>query len=347
MKWSGVAGQRRERQRRRETAVSGGRPGCGLVNTRSRRGDDRATAAQRSRAGRQASSTATADLFQAEIIQSAREGGGSAGRSRFGGHASCASDALSPRRSRGAPSPLDLIEIRTYDWRVRRTAKPETARKDIALVEIDEYSLRNLEPNAGRWPWPRAVHSILLDYLNRAPAKVVAYDVDFAAADTRRGFDFGGSVISGAESDQELIDSAKTTGNLYMLADSTYEAQEGQGEPIPGRRLPHRRPRAARAQGRVPTVPGACRRRGRLRPQSVRARPGWSAAPHRAIRPDRRSPDLRRSASRVALRMSGIKPARREDRRQPPAHRRPRSAACLARVAAAQRRRRGSLISGA
>ncbi len=144
-----------------------------------------------------------------------------------------ASNAAFTATSHGAPSPLDLIELRTYDWRVRRTAKPETARKDIALVEIDEYSLRNLEPNAGRWPWPRAVHSILLDYLSRAPAKVVAYDVDFAGADTRRGFDFGGSVISGAESDQQLIDSAKQTGNLYMLADSTYEAQEGHGDPIP------------------------------------------------------------------------------------------------------------------
>ena len=40
-----------------------------------------------------------------------------------------------------------------------------------ALFEVvgkDEYSLRNLEPNAGRWPWPRAVHSMLIDYLHRA-----------------------------------------------------------------------------------------------------------------------------------------------------------------------------------
>src|SRR5512142_1550672 len=52
-------------------------------------------------------------------------------------------------------TPLDTIELKTYDWRLSRTARPETARKDIALVEIDEYSLRNLEANAGRWPWPR------------------------------------------------------------------------------------------------------------------------------------------------------------------------------------------------
>src|SRR5215510_6685244 len=81
--------------------------------------------------------------------------------------------------------PLQSIELKTYDWRLSRTARPETARKDIALIEIDEYSLRNLEPYAGRWPWPRAVHAELVDYLTRAPAKLIAYDIDFAEADTR------------------------------------------------------------------------------------------------------------------------------------------------------------------
>ena len=99
--------------------------------------------------------------------------------------------------SRGGLSPFELAELRTYDWRLTHTARPETARQDIALVEIDEYSLRNLQPNAGRWPWPRVVHAMLIDYLARAPAKVIAYDVVFSEADTRRGFDFGESTLSG------------------------------------------------------------------------------------------------------------------------------------------------------
>ena len=126
-----------------------------------------------------------------------------------------------------ARNPLDTIELKTYDWRMARTARPDTARKDIALVAIDEYSLRNLEKNAGRWPWPRAVHSMLIDYLARAPAKVIAYDVDFADPDTRRGFPFGGSTWSGAESDQALVDSVKAAGNVILLADATYEAASG------------------------------------------------------------------------------------------------------------------------
>ena len=36
-------------------------------------------------------------------------------------------------------NPLETIELKTYDWRLSATAQPETAWKDIALVEIDEY----------------------------------------------------------------------------------------------------------------------------------------------------------------------------------------------------------------
>jgi adenylate cyclase len=129
--------------------------------------------------------------------------------------------------------PLEAVELRTYDWRLSHTARPDTARQDIALVEIDEYSLRNLQPNAGRWPWPRAVHSMLIDYLARAPAKVIAYDVNFAEADTRRGFDFGDGTWSGAESDQALADSIRAAGNVLLLADATFDGEANDAPPFP------------------------------------------------------------------------------------------------------------------
>jgi adenylate cyclase len=140
--------------------------------------------------------------------------------------------AVTSRVSAGGVDPLQSIEFRTYDWRLTRTARPDTARQDLALVEIDEYSLRNLQPNAGRWPWPRAVHSMLIDYLQRAPAKVIAYDVDFAEADTRTGFDFGGDTWSGQESDSAFIESVKKSGNVIMLADATYEGETAGGQAV-------------------------------------------------------------------------------------------------------------------
>jgi adenylate cyclase len=211
-------------------------------------------------------------------------------------------------RDRGL-NPLTMIELKTYDWRLRKTARPEQARKDLVLVEIDEYSLRNLQRPAGRWPWPRAVHSMLLDYLARAPARVIAYDVNFAEADTRRGFDFGDGTWSGAESDQALIESVRKAGNVILLADATYEASEGASRALPDN--------AIRLSG-----PGILERRVIFPPFEALARAG-SAFGHNlfVLDPDgpiRHSVPFVRSGARVmpslgvaaALRAARIDPAK-------------------------------------
>ncbi len=114
------------------------------------------------------------------------------------------------------------VELKTYDWRLIRTADPSTARKDIALVEIDEYSLRNLQQHAGRWPWPRVVHASLIDYLSRGKPALIVYDVLFADADTRVGFPYGGDTWTGAESDKALADTIRKAGNVILLAEATF-----------------------------------------------------------------------------------------------------------------------------
>ena len=134
-------------------------------------------------------------------------------------------DALFSRSGGGTGvNPLQTLEMQTYDWRLSTTADPATARKDIALIEIDEYSLRNLEPYAGRWPWPRLIHSTLFDYLSRAKPKVIVYDVNFAEPDDKRLlFEYNGDKWTGRDSDKELVKSVKKAGTVVMLADATYE----------------------------------------------------------------------------------------------------------------------------
>ena len=132
------------------------------------------------------------------------------------------------------------VELKTYDWRLARTADPATARNDIALVEIDEYSLRNLQPNAGRWPWPRLVHANLIEYLNRGKPAMIVYDVNLAEADDRT-FKFGGETMSGEESDRALASALRKAGNVILLADATFEG-EHTGDyswPDQGYRLKH------------------------------------------------------------------------------------------------------------
>jgi adenylate cyclase len=114
------------------------------------------------------------------------------------------------------------LEDSTYDWRLNRTARQTDARQDIALVLINESSVRALEPLFGRWPWPRVVHSGVIDFLARAQARVVAYDVLFVDRD-RTSFQIGGRAMTGAESDAALAASVARAGNVVLLADAVYE----------------------------------------------------------------------------------------------------------------------------
>jgi adenylate cyclase len=136
------------------------------------------------------------------------------------------------------------FEWSIYDLRMRRTIAPAGAPKRIAIVEIDEQTLRALEPIAGRWPWPRLFHGGLIDYLARGPAAVVAYDVGFFEADGRSGFDVGGDTWTGADSDAVFVESVQKAGNVVLLAEATYagsaagkDADVRRVPPIPGLRI--------------------------------------------------------------------------------------------------------------
>jgi adenylate cyclase len=122
---------------------------------------------------------------------------------------------------------LDIAELKTYDWRVRRAADPASVSRDIVLVEINDTSIRDLAPLAGRWPWPRVLIGSLIDFLHRAPARVIAVDLAGLEPDIRKGFDYGGTEWSGRESDEALVESVRAAGNVVMLADAVYLGTTG------------------------------------------------------------------------------------------------------------------------
>ena len=115
------------------------------------------------------------------------------------------------------------VELATYDWRLRQTARPTAPSDDIVLVSIDDDSVRRMAPLVGRWPWPRLTHGTLIDFLARAPAKLVVYDVLFTEPDNRR-FTVGEEEWTGTESDQALADSIAKAGNVILAADAAGEA---------------------------------------------------------------------------------------------------------------------------
>ena len=112
------------------------------------------------------------------------------------------------------------VELKTYDYRVRVTADPASARRDIVLVSIDDSSIRRLEPKVGRWPWPRVAHAHLLDYLARGPAKVIVYDILFTERQ-QGSFEIDGTAWTGEESDRALAAAAARAGTVVFTADVT------------------------------------------------------------------------------------------------------------------------------
>ena len=115
---------------------------------------------------------------------------------------------------------FENIELDTYDRRVAATARPAAPADDIRLVWINDDSLRRMEPLVGRWPWPRLVHAIAIDYLAAAGAKVIAYDILFIERDIRK-FMVGESEWTGEESDAALVQSTKKAGNVIHAAEAS------------------------------------------------------------------------------------------------------------------------------
>jgi adenylate cyclase len=121
---------------------------------------------------------------------------------------------------------FDTAELKSYDWRIRRSAQPAAIDKDIVLVGISDTTIRDLEPLFGHWPWPRVALSYVIDYLARAPAKLVAVDIAFTERDRVERYDIGGGAWtgSGAESDAALAESVRKAGTVIMLADAVGNA---------------------------------------------------------------------------------------------------------------------------
>jgi adenylate cyclase len=123
-----------------------------------------------------------------------------------------------------ATGALEPVEFILYDWRLRSVARtPPDVHDDIVLVEINDTTIRDLDPVFGRWPWPRVAFSMLVDFLNRAPAKVTAVDLGFYEKDRVLLHQIGTEKWSGAESDVALVTSVKAAPNTILLSDAVYE----------------------------------------------------------------------------------------------------------------------------
>ncbi len=82
-------------------------------------------------------------------------------------------------------APFQSLELNTLDWRFRALHDPAKADTDVVIVDVDEASLDLLRRSVGRWPWPRDVWGMVVDYLAAGDAKVIAFDFGFPDPDLR------------------------------------------------------------------------------------------------------------------------------------------------------------------
>ena len=71
---------------------------------------------------------------------------------------------------------LEVFEMRLMDLRFATFDRPPTG--DVVVVGIDDRSIRRL----GVWPWPRALHGMVVNRLHAAGAAEIVIDVDFSSA---------------------------------------------------------------------------------------------------------------------------------------------------------------------
>ncbi len=103
---------------------------------------------------------------------------------------------------------LAVAELKTLDHRFHRYADPAKASKDFVLVAVDEASLEAF----GRWPWPRDRHGYVVNYLKKAGAKAIVFDILFLEPDENE-----------AEFDEAFAEEVRAAGNVFlpiMLQDS-------------------------------------------------------------------------------------------------------------------------------
>jgi adenylate cyclase len=102
---------------------------------------------------------------------------------------------------------LKTIEWKIYDWEFRTLSQPSKASPEIVMIRIDDESIERMDQalGLGRFPWPRDVYKDLLNYLERAKTKVIAFDLLLLENDKS---------AEGPARDQELVDATRRLGNV-------------------------------------------------------------------------------------------------------------------------------------
>ena len=110
---------------------------------------------------------------------------------------------------------LDRIDDALADRMLRLHAQSRQPPADIVIVAIDQKSLEGLNEEAGKWPWPRAMHAELIEGLARFEPRSVVFDLFLNDPD-----------VFNPDSDQYLKDVALQHDNLFFASVRQFDGVE-------------------------------------------------------------------------------------------------------------------------
>lgn len=141
---------------------------------------------------------------------------------------------------------LSPLENRLSDAFVRMQAASLAPDSDIVIVDIDDASLARMENEAGRWPWPRAVHGELVQGIAAQQPRAIVFDILFSERDEFR-----------PDSDAAFNQALRGMDNVYFPMVRRDAAMDAHGAPVAevADLLGMQRTERADAQARIAVLP--------------------------------------------------------------------------------------------
>jgi adenylate cyclase len=126
------------------------------------------------------------------------------------------------------------LEWLTHDARAAALRARHEPSPDIAVVLVDEASLRALNRIAGRWPWPRSLFADVLEFMTLAAARAVVFDILF----TENERSPGASTATMSPNDRALAAATAASGVTYHAAQILRDTPDEFNESALNRALP-------------------------------------------------------------------------------------------------------------
>ena len=100
---------------------------------------------------------------------------------------------------------LQRLDFLWLDALTRLRAQQQVPDPELLVIDIDDYSLTAMAEQIGAWPWPRATHAGLIEWLNEQGARAIVFDIWFSEPDKFR-----------PEMDQYFAEVIAAHTNVYM-----------------------------------------------------------------------------------------------------------------------------------